>query len=58
MFLGAQVEVLLSATLGTVLRRAGEWRSAGHSPVLSDLPPPGAASSGADTVSSLPVLHS
>lgn len=39
MLLEAQVEVLLSATLGAVLRRAGGWRSAGHHPVLADLPP-------------------
>ena len=39
MLLETQVEVLLSATLGAVLRRAGGWRSAGHCPVLADLPP-------------------
>lgn len=46
-----------SVALGSVLRRAGGWRRAGHGPVLLDLPPPGTDGETGD-VSSLPVLNS
>ena len=38
MWLEAPVEFLLLATFEAVLGRTGGWRSAGHGPVLVDLP--------------------